>query len=246
MLIPLYVQGVLGRSVQSSGFLLAPLTAAFALGTIASGQLASQTGRYKLVGVISAAMFCGGFLVFSSLTPSSSLPEIIVGMILVGLGIGGVLPIFLMALQSSFAPNMLGTVYSARTLFSNLGAAVTVTVMTAAVTTAFTHEILSRTPASGRAVIARSHLTPQQLLTRDAQRRIRKEFVREPGGEERYRTFVKGYRSALGIGVADAFKIGTGLGAIALLLMLCFPRIALTSWESSHDAQTGTVSFVKR
>ena len=57
--LPLYLQGVLGMSAAASGTLFVPMIFAMILASVASGQIVSRTGRYKLLAVGGAVLVNG-------------------------------------------------------------------------------------------------------------------------------------------------------------------------------------------
>ena len=234
---PLFVQGVMGRTVQSSGILLTPMMVAFAVGAALAGQVISRTGRYKALAVLGCSMLVAGFVLFSRLTPGSSAGQVVRDMIVTGLGIGVALPIFSMTVQSAFPHRMLGTVNSGRQLFANLGAAVAVPVMTAMLVNGFAHDLTRRVPAGVRPLLAHSTLDPQSLLTEEAQRAIHRRFTGLAHGDQLYAGFVHAVRSSLSSGIERIFSICIGLGVLALLLALVYPRIELARWDENGEPE---------
>ncbi len=148
--IPLFVQGVVGENAQSSGVVLTPMMLAFVAGSTLGGQLISRTGRYKGQAIVGGVVMLAGFVLFSLLSAGSGSGEVIRDMVVLGVGIGLTMPIFSMTVQSAFPHRLLGTVNSGRQLFSNLGGAMAVPVMTAIVVNTFSHELPRRAPAQLR------------------------------------------------------------------------------------------------
>ena len=224
--IPLFVQGVVGRTAQSSGIVLTPMMLSFMVGSGVGGQIVSRTGRYRLQAVLGMACGVVGMLLFSRLSAASGPGEVIRDMVVLGLGIGITMPIFSMTVLSSFPHEQLGTVNSARQLFSNLGGAIAVPVMTALLVTRFSHDMRAYRLGPG--------ISPQSLLTPEAQGAIRRRFGAGPAGEQHFLRFVGSVRHALSHGITDVFVVGVGFAAAAFLLTLVFPHIELTSWEGER------------
>jgi EmrB/QacA subfamily drug resistance transporter len=228
--VPLFVQGVIGKTAQNSGIVLSPMMVAFVCGSIVAGQIVSRTGRYKVQALVGMTFVVVGFVLFSRLTTSSGSGEVVRDMIVLGIGIGATMPIFSMTVQSVFPHSMLGTVNSARQLFANLGGAIAVPVMTAVVVGTFRADLPSRIPAAAQSLVAGRAVQPQSLLTAEAQRAARQHFASHPGV---YEGFVRGIRSALTNGIVDIFTIGIGLGVAAFLLTTFLPRVELATWGES-------------
>jgi EmrB/QacA subfamily drug resistance transporter len=231
--IPLFVQGVVGKSAQNSGVVLTPMMLSFVAGSAIGGQIISRTGRYRLQAIIGMAFGVAGMVLFSRLGPHSGSGEVIRDMVVLGLGIGTTMPIFSMTVQSAFPHELLGTVNAARQLFSNLGAAIAIPLMTAVVVNTFSHDLGKYAPAGGGPRLGQSKLSPQTLLTPGAQAAIRRQFAPTPHGQRLYGQFVTAVRHALSNGISDVFAIGIGFAVAALLLTLVFPHIELTTWDDA-------------
>ena len=231
--IPLFVQGVIGKSAQNSGVVLTPMMLSFVAGSAIGGQIISRTGRYRLQAIVGMALGVAGMVLFSQLGPHSGSGEVIRDMVVLGLGIGTTMPIFSMTVQSAFPHELLGTVNAARQLFSNLGAAIAIPLMTAVVVNTFSHDLRRYAPAGGGPRLGQSKLSPQTLLTPEAQASIRHQFASTPHGQRLYGQFVTAVRHALSNGISDVFAIGIGFAVAALLLTLVFPHIELTSWDDA-------------
>jgi EmrB/QacA subfamily drug resistance transporter len=230
--IPLFVQGVIGRTAQGSGVVITPMMLAFVAGAVVAGQVVSRTGRYKVQAVLGTAFIVAGFALMTRLSTASTTGEVIRDVVVLGLGIGVAMPIYSMTVQSVFPHSLLGTVNSARQLFANLGGAIVVPVMTAVVVNTFQNELPGRIPAAARPLIANRDLNPQSLLTPEAQERVRRHFAAlGPRGDEVFRGFLAGVRGALSAGMVDVFAIGLGLAALALVLTTLLPRIELATWS---------------
>ena len=75
MFIPLFVQGVLGRSATNSGAVLTPLILGFIVAGVAAGQIASRTGRYKAILLASPLVTGIGFVLLTQLGVNSTSGE---------------------------------------------------------------------------------------------------------------------------------------------------------------------------
>lgn len=224
--IPLFVQGVLGKTAQNSGIVLTPMMLSFMVGAGVGGQIVSRTGRYRLQAIFGMACGVVGMVLFSRLTPASSSAEVIRDMVVLGLGIGITMPIFSMTVLSSFPHEQLGAVNSARQLFSNLGAAIAVPLMTALLVNRFSHDMT--------AYRLGPKLSPQSLLTPEAQAAIRHRFGAGPHGQQLFSQFVGAVQHALSHGITAVFTVGIGFAVAAFLLTLAFPQIELTTWEGDR------------
>ncbi len=234
-------QGVIGRTAQSSGVILTPMMLSYVVAAAIAGQFISRTGRYKLQGILGMGAALTGLVLFAALTSSSTSREVVRDMIVLGAGMGIVMPIFTITIQSAFPHEMLGTVNAARQFFVNLGAAIGVPVMTAVIVNTFDHELPSRIPAAAKPVLAAGGIDPQSLLTAETQQDLQARFAHLPHGHDTYVGFVHGVRMALSHGIADVFVVGVGFAALAVLLTLVFPVIQLVNWEPTDGSADATV-----
>jgi EmrB/QacA subfamily drug resistance transporter len=232
--IPLFVQGVVGKTAQSSGLVLTPMLLSFTAGSTIGGQIISRTGRYTAQAVFGTGVALAGFLLLSGLSASSGSAEVIRDQIVLGLGIGLSMPIFSMTVQSAFPHSLLGTVNSGRQLFSNLGGAIAVPVMTAIIVNTFSSELPRRAPAAVQPLLAGHSLTPESLLTPEAQAAARHRFADSPAA---YADYVSAIRHSLADGIVDIFRVGAAVAGVAFLLTLVFPRIELATWEQPAEAE---------
>jgi len=119
--IPLYLQTVHGASPTSSGLQLLPLVFGMLLTFISSGRLVTRWGRYKIFPIFGMAITTVGLYLLSLMTPTTSLVMSSVFMFVVGLGIGLVMQVLVVAVQNAVPYGQLGTATSAATFFRTIG-----------------------------------------------------------------------------------------------------------------------------
>jgi EmrB/QacA subfamily drug resistance transporter len=119
--IPLYLQTVHAATPTSSGLQLLPLVCGMLITFIISGRLVTRWGRYKIFPVLGTAVMSFGLLLFSLLTPSTSLVVSSVYMVVLGVGIGGVMQVLVVAVQNAVPRDHLGTATSSATFFRSIG-----------------------------------------------------------------------------------------------------------------------------
>ena len=119
--IPLYLQTVHGATPTSSGLQLLPLVCGMLVTFIISGRLVTRWGRYKIFPVVGTAVMTVGLFLFSLLTPSTPLAVSSVYMVVLGLGIGCVMQVLVVAVQNAVPQSQLGTATSSSTFFRSIG-----------------------------------------------------------------------------------------------------------------------------
>jgi EmrB/QacA subfamily drug resistance transporter len=122
--MPLYLQVVQGVSPSVSGLFLTPMMAGLIASSAAAGRVMSRTGRYKWLPVLSTALLALAMLSLSTLTAGSSLWQVAVSMVLVGLGLGPVFSIGVAAIQNDVPRRMLGVGTASANMFRLIGGSI--------------------------------------------------------------------------------------------------------------------------
>jgi predicted MFS family arabinose efflux permease len=121
--LPLYLQIVKGKSPTASGLLTLPLMLGLLTTSIGSGRIITRTGRYKLFPVCGMAITAIGLLALSRLDPGTSLVAAGIAMAVLGIGIGMVMQVLVLATQNAVPRSDLGAATSAATFFRSMGGA---------------------------------------------------------------------------------------------------------------------------
>ena len=119
--LPLYLQIVTGLTATESGFATLPMVGGLMIASIASGQLISRTGKYRIFPVTGTLFISGGFLFLTTITIDKPLWYLMIGMFLVGLGLGQMMQSLTLAAQGSVQPNQMGVATSSATFFRQIG-----------------------------------------------------------------------------------------------------------------------------
>jgi EmrB/QacA subfamily drug resistance transporter len=131
--IPLFLQLIQGLSPSASGAYLTPLMFTMIITAILSGQIISKTGTYKKLAIISFAIGTLGMFLLSTLTQNTSNLELIIYEIIVGIGAGLAMPIFIVAAQNAVKKRDLGVVTSSSMYFESLGSVIGLAILGAIV-----------------------------------------------------------------------------------------------------------------
>ncbi len=127
-------QQVFGASPTESGLMLLPMVAGLMVTSISSGQIIARTGRYKVfmqAGIVLATIMLAAMTTLSPYTPYWH--EAIM-MVLLGAGLGAVMPVISLAVQNEFSHHELGVATSSSQLFRSLGSTVGVAIFGAILT----------------------------------------------------------------------------------------------------------------
>lgn len=119
--LPLFLQLVTGVSPTASGLLILPMMAGVTLTSIATGRLISYTGRYKIWPIFGAILTPIGMYLLSYMTGTTSRWESGAFMLVLGAGMGAIMPVLIVAIQNATEQRDLGTATSANTFFRSMG-----------------------------------------------------------------------------------------------------------------------------
>ena len=145
--IPLYLQIVKGASPTQSGLEMLPLMAGVLLTSIGSGQLISRFGRYKVFPIVGTALMAVGMLLLSRLTAGTSMLLADLYMFVVGLGLGFVMQVLILAVQNAVDYRDLGVATASATLFRSMGGTIGVPIFGAIFTNQLAANARAQSPA---------------------------------------------------------------------------------------------------
>lgn len=119
--LPEYQQLVRGDSATKSGLMLLPLIIGVVGGSLTSGRLISKLGRYRIFPILGSLLLILSFWLFSHIAIATSRVEIGVWMLILGVGVGMVMPVMTLAVQNGVDRKDLGTATSSVTFFRSIG-----------------------------------------------------------------------------------------------------------------------------
>ena len=119
--LPLFQQIVRGLSPTASGLQLLPVMGGLLVSSIVSGQIITRTGRYKAWPIAGTAIATLGMWMLSSLDETTSTGVAAFHMLVLGLGLGMVMQVLVLAVQNAVPYDMLGVATSGSTLFRSIG-----------------------------------------------------------------------------------------------------------------------------
>ncbi len=147
LLIPLFLQTVMGVSAAASGALLTPLILTVAVTSIIGGQVISHTKRYKGLILFGLLLMTAGVFALSRIGANSPITAIISYMLMVGTGMGLLLPVYPIVIQNAVPQNKVGTVTGFSQFFRSIGGTVGVAAFGSTMLTAYHHHLRRLLPA---------------------------------------------------------------------------------------------------
>jgi EmrB/QacA subfamily drug resistance transporter len=122
--MPVYLQVVRGLNPARAGLELTPMMAGLLLTSIISGRLITRIGRYRLFPIIGTAVTTVGLALLATLGVASAHWQPPTYMLVLGLGLGMVMQVLVLAVQNAVDYGDLGVATSGATLFRSIGGSV--------------------------------------------------------------------------------------------------------------------------
>jgi EmrB/QacA subfamily drug resistance transporter len=148
--LPLYLQVTKGLSPTKSGLQLLPLMAGVLVTSILSGQLITRLGRYRFFPIAGTALMTVGMVLLSRLEADSSIWFAAAGAVVLGLGLGMVMQVLVLAVQNAVDRSMMGVATSGSTLFRQIGGSIGVALFGTIFANRLHIELASRLPPNAR------------------------------------------------------------------------------------------------
>ena len=216
--LPLFMQGVLGVSATQSGNLLTPLMMGAVVGSIVGGQTVSRTGTYKRVALVGSVLVAIGMIVFARMGVDTPRIDVVYGMIIAGLGMGLLQPVYTLAVQNVAPRRQMGAATSSTIFFRSIGSTVGVaafgSVMLTRYHTAFEQSMPAHVPAAALPYFA------NPLLLVQVRPQMEAAFARFPGGSALLQTLFDNVRASLASGLHLIFVASAVIMSCAVVLHL--------------------------
>jgi DNA-binding MarR family transcriptional regulator len=163
--LPLFLQVVNGASPTGSGLQILPLMAGLLITSIGSGQIISRIGRYKVFPIIGTAVMTVGMVLLSTMSATTSRALSSLFMFVLGLGLGSVMQVLVLAVQNAVDYQDLGVATSGATLFRSIGGSVGTAILGSIFSSRLSSNLKSTLgPAAGSSgVSSLAHANPAAL-----------------------------------------------------------------------------------
>lgn len=232
--VPLYFQGVLGTTATTSGTFLTPMMLGVVMGAVTSGQLLSRAGgRYRFQGTAGIALMATGLLLMSRMTVNTTNGMAIMSIVIMGLGLGITMPVYLIAVQNAVPHSVLGIATSTNAFFRSIGGAFGLAITGSVMNRTFLSEFTDNLPTSVAQAIPPEQLTaiadnPQALVSPEAQAQLQGLFANfGEQGAALLNNLLTTLRQALNTALSDIFLISFVVVLIALIASFFIKEIPL-------------------
>jgi len=218
--LSLYLQDVLGSSPTEAGLQTLPLMLGLLLTSIGSGQIITRTGHYRTFPIVGTALMIVGLGLLSRLGVSTAQSIASVYMFVLGLGLGCVMQVLVLAVQNAVDYKDLGVATSGATLFRSMGGTVGTAVLGSIFNNRLASELKSVFPAGSSAAASSSGSSG---LSKAA-------LAKLPP------TLHAGYLHAFTHALSTIFEVAAAIGVLAFVLSWILPDRAL---RDTATASTG-------
>ncbi|HET8606248.1 MAG TPA: MDR family MFS transporter [Gaiellaceae bacterium] len=161
--MPLYLQIVRGHSPTASGLLMTPMMAGVLFTSIVSGQLITRFGRYRPFPIAGTAVMTLGLYLLSRLAAGTAAWQASVYMLVLGLGLGMVMQVLVLAVQNAVPYEVLGVATSGSTLFRQVGGSIGVAIFGTIFANQLSGNLAARLPAGAHIPVAANPKVVDQL-----------------------------------------------------------------------------------
>ena len=145
--LPLYLQVAKGSSPTRSGLQLTPLMAGVLITSIVSGQVISRVGRYRAFPIVGTAVMAVAMFLLSQVEAGTSTWVAALDAAVLGLGLGMVMQVLILAVQNSVDHSVLGVATSGSTMFRQIGGSIGVALFGTIFASRLHAELAARLPA---------------------------------------------------------------------------------------------------
>jgi EmrB/QacA subfamily drug resistance transporter len=165
--LPLFLQVTKGATPTESGLELTPLMAGLLITSIVSGQLITRWGRYRPFPIVGTAIMTVGLFLLSRVHADTSTVVAMLDAAVLGLGLGMVMQVLVLAVQNAVEPHNMGVATSGSTLFRQIGGSIGVSLFGTIFSNRLAVELAERLPSGVRLPSARDpaaiHALPPQI-----------------------------------------------------------------------------------
>jgi EmrB/QacA subfamily drug resistance transporter len=228
--IPLFVQGVIGSSATNSGVVTMPMMIAMAIASAIAGQAMSRLGRYKFIGIAGLVIMMFGMYLLSLLDVNSANRDVTLGMVVLGIGLGTAIPLYMLAVQNAVPYRLMGISTSTQQFLRSVGGTMGVAIMFSLILSNYHDGLAANVPAAVQEnpPLYGSIQDPNFLLDEPRATRIEESFVSLGAqGPELFDATILAVRGSLASAIADTFMISTFVVVGCVLISLFMKEIPL-------------------
>ncbi|HEV8535735.1 MAG TPA: MDR family MFS transporter [Candidatus Limnocylindria bacterium] len=212
--VSLVYQGVLGIPATNAGLLITPLMVGLIASSLVTGQLMVRIRRYRYLGTLGSVVLVLGLWLLAQVNVGTPEIEVVRDLVLVGLGVGVGMPLYLNATQSAVDARYLGVVSSQIQFWRNIGSTVGVAVLGAVLAHELPQKIAAAVPPQLASALQANSSNAQAMFDPAAMQRIPPQLL-------------VAIRGALASATHDVFIIAAVVAGLAVLASLFLQEVPL-------------------
>jgi EmrB/QacA subfamily drug resistance transporter len=222
--MPLYLQVVKGATPTEAGMSLTPMMGGVLVTSIASGRIISRIGRYRPFPIAGTALMTVALGLLATLGVASSIRTAVLYMAVLGLGLGLIMQVLVLAAQNAVDYRHLGVATSGTTLFRSIGGSLGVSLFGAIFAAGLATNLAAALPVGATLPDASAPAAIQAL----------------PGATRSL------YLAAFTAALHPVFIQGAALGAVAFALTWFLREIPLRGARSTPSRPASPHAYSKR
>ena len=216
--LPAFFQVVRGISPTISGLYLLPTMAGMLVVSITSGQVIARTGKYRYFPIAGSGVMTVGLYLVSLMSPTTSVLQDALSMLVLGAGLGGVMQVLVIIVQNGVPHSELGVATSGATFFRSIGGSFGTAIFGAIFANVLVGNLASHLHGvSLPGGFSPANLTPAVL-------------DRLPAAV--HAGFVSGYAES----IQTVFLIAVPIAALAFIATWLIPQVELRQWTPAASA----------
>ena len=242
--IPLFVQGVIGSSATNSGLVLMPMMIAMAISSTITGQIMSRLGRYRFLGVGGLTIMVAGMFLLAQMDVNATTFIARRNMVVMGIGLGMSLPLFMLAVQNAVPHRVMGISTSTMQFLRAVGGTMGVAIMGSLINSTLASQLVANMPPQVRESAPPTLLdqlrNPQILLSPEQLGAVRGAFEQlGPQGGQLFESSILAIRTSLAVAITDAFVVAVFVTLAAVGVGAFLKEVPL---RRGHDLESEAVA----
>lgn len=242
MFVPYFIQGVVGVNPDQAGNVMTPMMLTMVVFSVISGRLALKL-QYRVQISLGFAVVATAFYLMTHWNVGTTQAQATLSSMVLGAGLGMIMPILMLSVQNAFPANRRGVVTSASTFFRQIGATVGITVFGVI----FNHGMASRfqtnlAPAMAKMgpMVAQMPPAAQQFLQQVKEspqvlmRMLLSPEAQQMVPEALRGQFIGGSKLMMAESLQVVFWCGMGVVTVGLLVTQLLGNVSLKQQSAEH------------
>jgi EmrB/QacA subfamily drug resistance transporter len=227
----IFVQTALGASATVSGVIGTPQSLGLLAASIFGGQMISRTGKYRVQTVVGSCLVLIAMLFLRTLDTDVVMWHMSAIMVLLGVGVGLVMPTLSLSVQNAVPYKYLGVASSSSQFFRQIGSVFGIAIFAVVLNNSFEASFDELVPADKQAIltapIVEQLKDPTIQLNPAVFGAVKAAILKKEGGEELLASTTKAQRESVAAGVRDIFTGAAIVAALGILGCLVLKEVPL-------------------